>query len=144
MKTLDMEGVLVYTLYREVQIIMKNSSSRHEIAARAAGVIEPTKLRRGTVIFLVCENDLLLELIATDPLLKTYTASANFGTLARSQPVEILGAVEPGVEKAIIHNIIAKDLRLALKIRGRLKILPAVRTATVKGPKWSYDLWEGN
>jgi hypothetical protein len=116
--------------------------SRHEVAARLAGVIEPLGLRRGTVIFLECENDLLLELIATDPALKTYTASANFGTLSRPQPVQILGAVEPGAEKVIILGIIAKDLRLALKIRGRLKVLPAVRYATVKGSGWSYDLWK--
>lgn len=122
-------------------MIMENSLNKHEIAARETGVIEPSQLRRGTVIFLTCENDLLLELIATDPSLKIYTGSANFGTLARPQPVEILGAVEPGAEKTIIHGIIAKDLRLALKIRGRLKILPVVCTATIKGSGWSYDLW---
>jgi len=121
---------------------MTDEISRHETAARKLGVIEPASLERGTIIFLECDNDLLLELIASDPTHKTYTACANFGTLSRSQPVQILGAVEPGAEKTIIPGIIGRGLRLALKIRGRLKILPPVQMATVKGKGWSYDLWE--
>jgi len=120
---------------------MTDVSNKYEVAARKQGVIEPTGLMRGTVIFIECDNDLLLELIATDPTHKTYTASANFGTLVRPQPIQILGAVEPGAERNIIPGLIARDLRLALKIRGRLKVLPAVRQATIKGAGWSYDLW---
>ena len=115
--------------------------NKYETAARKAGVIEPGELKRGTVIFLECDNDLLLELIATDPTRKTYTASANTGTLVRPQPVQILGAVEPGAERNILPGFIARGLRLALKIRGRLKVLPAIKHATIKGPNWSYDLW---
>jgi hypothetical protein len=120
---------------------MVNTCSKYETDARKQGVIEPTKLPRETVIFLECENNLLLELIASDPAQQTYTASANFGTLVRPQPVQILGAVEPGLERNIIQGIIAKGLRIALKIRGRLKVLPTVKQATVKGSTWSYDLW---
>ncbi len=120
---------------------MTDVSNKYETAARKQGVIEPAGLKRGTVIFLECDNDLLLELIATDPTRKTYTASANFGTLVRPQPVQILGAVEPGAERNVIPGLIGRDLRLALKIRGRLKVLPAVRQATIKGPNWSYDMW---
>jgi len=115
--------------------------NKYETAARKVGVIEPAELKRGTVIFLECDNDLILELIATDPTRKTYTACANTGTLVRPQPVQILGSVEPGAERTILQGFIARDLRLALKIRGRLKVLPAVKQATIKGSNWSFDIW---
>lgn len=123
---------------------MVNTRSQYEIDARKQGVIEPTKLPRETIVFLECENNLLLELIATDPTKQTYTASANFGTLVRPQTVQVLGAVEPGLDRTLIHGIIAKGLRVALQIRGRLKVLPMVQQATIKGKNWSYDLWSDN
>lgn len=115
--------------------------ARLEADARKAGVIELTKLARGTVIFLECDNDLILEFTATDPALKTFTATANFGSLKRDQPVQILGAVAPGAERHIFPGVIIKDLRLALKIHGRLKILPMVVSGSLRGPDWYYDIW---
>jgi hypothetical protein len=104
---------------------------------RDEGVIEPARLATGTTLLLE-SNAQVYELSIREGGLISAVGCGKRGFL--QQIVEFVGSLDQ--RGTLFAGLIVKDYHMVLKIDTGRYVTGCIRSASIRGPGYSYELWE--
>jgi hypothetical protein len=105
-------------------------------AKRKMGVIEPTKLRRGTTLIIETTAKIFeFEMLGGGRAL-VRSSGKDF---KKNRPCQIVGSLSK--DGTLFADMLVYEKHMIISLPKGRHVTGLIRSASVKGPGWSYELW---
>ena len=106
---------------------------------RQEGVIEIAKLLAGTTILIETVKHVFEFIVEQDQI---YVSSSNTEIISGKQPCKIAGCVN--ADGTLFAGLIVKDKHLIINLNGRRYVTGLIKSGSVRGKGWAYEIWGQN